>query len=76
MHSILSAEVQAISEEVGNVAVIQLGESRKDSEGWFVPRPTGPSLPVGKVLERLGIIRPKIVPAVGCVLLAPAVHEA
>jgi hypothetical protein len=75
MRRISNPKILNINQQVGNTAMIQLGESGKDSQGRFVACGTGPSFPIRKVLECLGIIRPQVVPMVSCILLTPAMHQ-
>jgi hypothetical protein len=67
--------IRAIRQQISDMALIELGQMSQDVQGGGVTRRCWPALPVGDVLEGLGIIRPARIPPIGYVTLTPSVSE-
>src|SRR5215831_14937517 len=69
-------EVAAVRKEIGNGALIKLGEPGQDIKRGLVTALAGPLLPVREILERLRVIRPSLRPLICGPLLCPAMSQA
>jgi hypothetical protein len=69
-------EIRQISQQVTDRALIEFCQLVEIVERGGMPGAAGPHLPVGEHLERLGLIRPTLIPFVSGLALAPAMGVA